>query len=116
MCACVSSVRVVRACRPCVRIPPQSNIHTKKIGLWEEQVAKFRGKVPNPEAVIAGRVVRIDEAEEPSDVLWENIDTSIIHRFDSVVRVEFFPSECCFWLNELKLILQASTIFPRGLM
>lgn len=49
-------------------------------GLWEENVAKFTKKQVNQEAVIGGQVCRIDEAEEPSDVLWENLDTSIFQR------------------------------------
>ncbi|CAM9883738.1 unnamed protein product, partial [Ectocarpus fasciculatus] len=49
-------------------------------GLWEEYVAKVTGKEVNQEAVIGGSVCRIDEAEEPSDVLWENIDASIVQR------------------------------------
>jgi len=49
-------------------------------GLWEEHVAKFSKKEVNQEAVIGGKVCRIDEAEEPSDVLWENIDTSLLQR------------------------------------
>lgn len=54
-------------------------------GLWEEHVAKFTRKQVNQEAVIGGRVCRIDEAEEPSDILWENIDTSILQRCGVVV-------------------------------
>ncbi|CAM9754098.1 unnamed protein product [Scytosiphon promiscuus] len=49
-------------------------------GLWEEQLARLRGKQVNQEAVIGGSVCRIDEAEEPSDVLWENIDSSLVRR------------------------------------
>ncbi|CAM9582421.1 unnamed protein product, partial [Ectocarpus sp. 12 AP-2014] len=49
-------------------------------GLWEEYVAKLTGKEVNQEAVIGGSVCRIDEAEEPSDVLWENIDAPIVQR------------------------------------
>ncbi|CAM9490348.1 unnamed protein product [Pylaiella littoralis] len=80
-------------------------------GLWEEQVAKFRGKVPNPEAVIAGRVVRIDEAEEPSDVLWENIDTSIIHRMTTWALSGFLSAA---FLTGSFFILSA--VFTSGLI
>lgn len=52
-----------------------------KQGLWEEYLAKVTGKEVNQEAVIGGSVCRIDEAEEPSDVLWENIDASIVQRY-----------------------------------
>eukprot|EP00752_Nemacystus_decipiens_P004462 g4075.t1 len=58
----------------------RSCLKAVETGLWEEQMANFRGKEVNQEAVIGGRVCRIDEAEEPSDVLWENIDTSIFQR------------------------------------
>lgn len=59
--------------------PDFCSVSTKK-GLWEEHLSRFRGKEVNQEAVIGGRVCRIDEAEEPSDVIWENIDTSIFQR------------------------------------
>lgn len=34
----------------------------------------------NQEAVIGGKLCRIDEAEEPSEVIWSNIDTPLIRR------------------------------------
>lgn len=55
-------------------------LYVDEKGLWEEHLAKLTGKQVNQQAVIGGRVCRIDEAEEPSDVLWENIDTSIFQR------------------------------------
>lgn len=60
---------------------PVSCVLSRKQGLWEEYVAKLTGKEVNQEAVIGGSVCRIDEAEEPSDVLWENIDASIVQRY-----------------------------------
>lgn len=57
------------------------SVLSRKQGLWEEYVAKLTGKEVNQEAVIGGSVCRIDEAEEPSDVLWENIDASIVQRY-----------------------------------
>lgn len=84
-------------------------------GLWEEHVAKLRGKEVNEEAVIGGRVCRIDEAEEPSDVLWENIDTSIFQRCGRrlgligqcfccrvVARYCCTPTECGIGLTKYK--------------
>lgn len=80
----------------CVSAPPSTKRSCEKKGLWEEQVARFRGKEPNPEAVIGGHVVRIDEAEEPSDILWEHIDTSIFHRFVIVWRVDMYFQTALF--------------------
>ena len=50
-------------------------------GLWEEQLARFRKKEVNQKAVVGGRVCRIDEAEEPSEIIWENIDTTLFQRY-----------------------------------
>lgn len=50
-------------------------------GLWEEHLARFKKKEVNQNAVIGGRVCRIDEAEEPSDIIWENIDTTLFQRY-----------------------------------
>lgn len=38
--------------------------------------------------MIGGRVCRINEAEEPSDIIWENIDTTIFERYSVAVRSE----------------------------
>lgn len=85
---CARAARSDDAPSPISDLPVVSyrSVSTKQ-GLWEEHLAKFRGKEVNPEAVIGGRVCRIDEAEEPSDVLWENIDTSIFQRCDPLILV-----------------------------
>lgn len=50
-------------------------------GLWEEQLQQYRKRGINEEAMISGKVCRIDEAEEPSEIIWENIDTNVLRRF-----------------------------------
>lgn len=49
-------------------------------GLWEQRLSKFTKRDVNQEAVIRGKVCRINEAEEPSEILWENIDATLIRR------------------------------------
>ncbi|CBJ28310.1 conserved unknown protein [Ectocarpus siliculosus] len=73
---CLKAVETERVAVSVARRPRMS----RTTGLWEEYVAKLTGKEVNQEAVIGGSVCRIDEAEEPSDVLWENIDASIVQR------------------------------------
>ena len=38
----------------------------------------------NQEAVIGGKVCRIIEAEEPSEVLWEHLDATLCRRYDAL--------------------------------
>lgn len=53
------------------------------IGLWADKLARLRNGRVNEEAVIGGRVCRINEAEEPSEVLWEHIDAPLCRRYDA---------------------------------
>lgn len=56
-------------------------------GLWENQLARFkRKKEVNENAVIGGKVCRIDQAEEPSDIIWENMDTTLFERYIGFFR------------------------------
>lgn len=65
-------------CLSCRSFPPRRDQRPK--GLCEETLARFRKKQVNQNAVIGGRVCRINEAEEPSDIIWENIDTTFFQR------------------------------------
>lgn len=88
--ACIPSVVLIRGRQTPVRCPIKGGTPCpialcsvpcrREKGLWEEHLARFTGKEVNQKAMLGGRVCRIDEAEEPSDVLWENIDTSLFQR------------------------------------
>lgn len=55
--------------------------------MWENHLARFkRKKEVNENAVIGGKVCRIDQAEEPSDIIWENMDTTLFERYFGFFR------------------------------
>ncbi|CAM9629055.1 unnamed protein product [Scytosiphon promiscuus] len=80
-------------------------------GLCEETLARFRKKQVNQNAVIGGRVCRINEAEEPSDIVWENIDTSFFQRARTWALSAFLSA---LFLTGTFFILAA--IFESGLL
>lgn len=43
-------------------------------------MARFKWKDVNEKAVIGGRVCVINEAEEPTEILWANIDSTLFDR------------------------------------
>lgn len=51
-------------------------------GLWNDKLARLRKANVNQEAMIGGKVCRIEEAEEPSEVLWEHVDATLCRRYE----------------------------------
>lgn len=43
-------------------------------------MARFKSSGVNENAVIGGRVCVINEAEEPTEILWANIDSTLLDR------------------------------------
>eukprot|EP00752_Nemacystus_decipiens_P002303 g2179.t1 len=80
-------------------------------GLWEEKLERFKKKQVNQNAVIGGKLCRVDEAEEPSDVIWENIDTTLFQRARTWALSAFLSG---LFLTGTFFILAA--IFESGLL
>lgn len=51
-----------------------------RAGLCEDRLKQYKRGGVNEEAFIGDKFCRITAAEEPSEIMWENIDAKIISR------------------------------------